>query len=158
MRTMRSVYLTAVLRKPIFWAAVALMASSSMLATQVLALETVVVIGDGRWRDCSVSGGIPYGDAAGNYGGCSYGGVGGGESPINPLPPGQGGGGGGSTPPDLVDRDISAALECAWDKYSHSNVRLTGGRTTKKDNAWACGTPDADNNWVSDCRSINVPP
>lgn len=81
-----------------------------------------------------------------NGGGGSQGGV-----------PGSGGGGGSTNPPDLVDRDISAKLKCALDNYLHNNVKLTGGKTMKKVNAWAFGRMGA-NGWEYRYRSTNASP
>lgn len=65
--------------------------------------------------------------------------------------------GGGEPPPDLVDRDISAELQCALDKYLHPNVRLTDGRTMKRVNAWAFAMKVGDQ-WDFVRRSFNVSP
>lgn len=73
--------------------------------------------------------------------------------------PGVGGGGGGTTtPPDLTERDISPELACALAEYLHNNVRLTGGRTMKRVNAWAFGRQGPTGTWGYAFRSANVSP
>lgn len=146
-------------RNPIRRVASALLIASAIVATHALALERVVVIGDGRWRDCDASGGTPYGDSAGNYGGCHYGDIGGGQSPIVPPPqPGEGGGGSGSAPLEFVERDISPKLKCALDKYLHPAVRLGTTRTMRRLDAWAFVLQVDVNSWVYNLRPFNTSP
>lgn len=141
--------------KPVSWDRVILLTFLVVLTSQVAAVDGVVVIGDGRWRDCSNSGGIPYGDAAGNYGGCIHEGWGQYDASISPadgLPVAVGGGSS-----ELVAEDIPEDLKCALDKYLHGNIKLTGGRTMRKVNAWAFGLR-VGNSYYYQFRSVNVSP
>jgi hypothetical protein len=146
------------LGRSIIWTAVALVALLLMTTLKVAA-TTVVVVGDGRWSECSSSGGTPYGDAAGNYGGCDYNTFPDWDVSISPVDPGiGGGGGGGAAPPDLTQHDISEDLECALSNYSHPNVRLTGGRTMRRINTWAFGRQTGPNTWQYTFNSNNAHP
>lgn len=70
---------------------------------------------------------------------------------------GYGGGGAGSSQ-NFPDLEISTQLKCALDKYLHSNVKLTGGRTMRKVNAWAFGKKNADGVWGYKIKGENVSP
>lgn len=67
------------------------------------------------------------------------------------------GGGGSTSEPDMTDRDISPKLKCVLDNYLHKDIKLTGGRTMKRVNAWVFRSPDYPN--VADkYLSSNTPP
>ncbi|WP_374350606.1 hypothetical protein [Thermomonas sp.] len=117
--------------------------------------------GDGWWCEESTS----TWDGSGwvvTAGACYYspysspGESGGGGGPSAPPEGGGGGGGGGVTAPDQTDRDISAKLQCALDNYLHKDVKLTGGRTMKRVNAWAFGKQNAYGVWGYDIRNTNT--
>lgn len=140
--------------------AVLLLVCFSLLGAYALASDiTVTVVGDRRWSDCTNSGGTPYGDGE-NYGGCSYssyaGNVGTIGSSGDPYV-GGGAGGGSEPPPDLTEQDISDKLQCALDNYLHANVKLTGGKTMKRVQAWGFGKL-VNNAWVWGARSWNIDP
>lgn len=70
---------------------------------------------------------------------------------------GYGGGGAGSSQ-SFPDLEISSQLKCALGKYLHNNVKLTGGRTMKRVNAWAFGKQNNYGVWGYEIKNTNVSP
>lgn len=141
------------------------MDKSKFLARVVTAaLLSGTAFSSAAWWQCSDTGcevigyPDPYDVDCPYYGGC--------DGDYDPWDPpgdhggdnGGGGGGGTTTPPDLTDRDIPAALECALVEYLHNDVKLTGGKTMKMVNAWAFGRQGANGTWGYEFSSTNSSP
>ena len=70
----------------------------------------------------------------------------------------SGGSGGSSSGESFPDVDIPTQLKCSLDKYLHSDIKLTGGRTMKKVNGWAFGKQNSYGVWGYAIKSTNISP